>query len=112
MPIYEYHCPANGQTVEVLHGMNDRMNTWGKVCALAGIDVGDTAPDEPVERLLFPVGLSTPASDSKLKEMGFTKLVRRDSGVYENVTASENESRYVQAGDPSTMPNFKKKIKD
>jgi hypothetical protein len=52
MPTYEYHCPTNGQTVEVRHGMNEMLNTWGEVCKQAGITPGDTAMATPVERLI------------------------------------------------------------
>jgi hypothetical protein len=44
--------------------------------------------------------------------MGFSKLVKRDDGVYENVTASDKESRVVKAGDRSTYPDFKSKVGD
>jgi len=39
-------------------------------------------------------------------------LVKRDQGVYENVTATGKESRYMQADKPETMPNLKGKISD
>lgn len=112
MPIYEYLCPANGQTVEVVHGMSERLANWGELCKAAGLDPGSTATESPVERLLFAPGVSTPASDTKLKEMGFTKLVKRDTGVYENVTASGDEKRYMTAGDATSLPQLHKKIKD
>ena len=50
--------------------------------------------------------------NSTLKEKGFTKLVKRDEGVYENVTASGDEARYMIAGDASTVPHLHKKIRD
>jgi predicted nucleic acid-binding Zn ribbon protein len=112
MPVYEYYCPANGLSLEVVHPITATLKTWGEVCDAIGRALGDTPADAAVERLLFAPGVCTPASDSKLKEMGFTKLVRRDSGVYENVTASGGESRYMKADDPSTMPHLKKKISD
>ncbi len=112
MPVYEYLCPANGEMVEIVHSMKERIQTWGELCSRAGLDAGQTPEESPVERLLFAPGVTTPASNSKLKEMGFTKLVRRDSGVYENVTASGTESKYMVAGDNSTMPHFKNKITD
>lgn len=112
MPVYEYCCEANGKSVEVVHSMRDRITTWGELCALAKVDPGDTPADTPVEKLLFAPGISAPAGNSKLKEMGFTKLVKRDTGVYENVTATGAESRYMNAGDASTMPDLKRKISD
>lgn len=112
MPVYEYHCPANGRTLEVLHPMTETVTTWGRLCELAGIEPGQTAPDTPVEKRIGAPGICAPVGDSKLKELGFTKLVRRDQGVYENVTATGGESRYMKAGDPSTLPHLKKKISD
>ncbi|MCX7718682.1 MAG: hypothetical protein N2111_09835 [Candidatus Sumerlaeaceae bacterium] len=112
MPVYEYMCPANGVTVEVLHGMNERIEKWGDLCARAGLEPGSTPPDAPVERLLYAPGVTAPIGDSKLKELGFTKLVKRDDGVYENVTATGGESRYMKAGDRSTLPHLHKKIRD
>ena len=44
--------------------------------------------------------------------MGFTKLVKRDDGVYENVTARDGDSRYVVRDKTDTLPNLKKTIRD
>jgi predicted nucleic acid-binding Zn ribbon protein len=51
MPTYDYVCEANGRVVEVKHRMSERLATWGELCALAGVDCGDTADDAPVQRL-------------------------------------------------------------
>ena len=112
MPVYEYHCPENGLSAEVYHGMNDAIRTWGELCERLGAPLGDTPADSPVERLIYPVGVKTPKGDSELKNMGFTKLVKRDTGVYENVTRTGSEARYMNAGDNSTLPNLKGKITD
>ena len=103
MPVYEYYCSANGKSVETLHSMKESISTWGELCDKAKIEIGDTPPDAKVERLVFPTGISTPAGDSHLK---------RDKGVYENVTATDDEKRYMKAGDPSSLPHFSKKIED
>ncbi|MGB1884432.1 MAG: hypothetical protein ACPHUF_11040 [Gammaproteobacteria bacterium] len=52
MPLYEYHCETNGQTVEVVHKMSERYETWGELCAGAEIEVGDTPADTPIQRLI------------------------------------------------------------
>jgi hypothetical protein len=52
MPHYEYRCAANGRTVEVRHPMTQHFETWGEVAGAAGLDVGDTPADAPVERLM------------------------------------------------------------
>jgi predicted nucleic acid-binding Zn ribbon protein len=71
MPYYEYRCGANGQTVEVRHGMDERLETWGELVGRAGADPGDTAADEPVERLMSaPVALTGSGADQR-PESGF-----------------------------------------
>ena len=66
-----------------------------------------------VRRLICPpMTIRSATSDSDLKGMGFTKLVKRDKGVYENVTAADGESRIFEAGKPETLPDLRKKIKD
>jgi hypothetical protein len=52
MPTYDYRCEANGKVVEVRHGMNETLATWGELCALAGIEPGDTPRDASVQRLI------------------------------------------------------------
>jgi hypothetical protein len=112
MPIYAYFCGANGATVEVMHSMREDLSTWGEVCDRTGRELEGTPPDAAVERVLFPCGIAAPAGDAKLKELGFTKLVRRDKGVYENVTAHDGEKRYMTSNDPSSVPNFSKRVRD
>ena len=57
MPTYEYYCEVNDQTLEVLHGMNDTISTWGGLCRVAEIELGGTPEDSPVERKLSAVSL-------------------------------------------------------
>jgi hypothetical protein len=52
MPTYEYHCPANGKTIEVWHRMNHSVVSWGELCELASIDPGETQASSPVNRLI------------------------------------------------------------
>ena len=52
MPTYEYYCPSNQQTLEVMHGMSRAVSTWGELCELAEASPGKTAADTPVEKLL------------------------------------------------------------
>ena len=60
MPYYEYRCGANGRTLEVRHPMSDRLGTWEELARAAGVDLGSTAPDAPVERLMSaPVPMTT-----------------------------------------------------
>ncbi len=112
MPVYEYYCPAAKTAIEVEHSITESFETWGELCRRAGTDPGDTPADSPVEKLLFASGIATPKTNADLKNLGFTKLVKRDTGVYENVTATGGESRYMNAGDSSTLPDIKRKISD
>ena len=54
----------------------------------------------PVVRLIpRSIGVVAVKSAAELKNLGFSKLVRRDSGVYENVTAGSGEKRIVDANE-------------
>jgi len=61
---------------------------------------------QPVERLISLVGVSVPKTNAELRDMGFTKLERRDDGVYENVTRRKGDSRYMERGKADTVPNI------
>jgi hypothetical protein len=52
VPTYDYRCDFNGKVIEVKHPMNERALTWGELCAIAGLDTGDTPLDSPVEKLI------------------------------------------------------------
>ncbi|MBX2851088.1 MAG: hypothetical protein KTR15_05000 [Phycisphaeraceae bacterium] len=52
MPTYEYYCPANHKTLEVMHSMSRSVTTWGELCELSDTQPGKTASSEPVEKLL------------------------------------------------------------
>jgi hypothetical protein len=66
----------------------------------------------PVCKLVSRININTPRTNSELKDLGFTKLVRRDDGVYENVTARGGDSRYMVRGRPETLPDVKKTVSD
>lgn len=112
MPAYDYFCDANQQTVEVQHSMQVKLNTWGELCYAAQIPLGNTDPAAPVRKIIRAPHVATPVGNSRLKEKGFTKLVKRDDGVYENVTRTNSESRYFRHDDPGSMPDLKRKISD
>jgi putative FmdB family regulatory protein len=104
MPVYEYEHQGDpcrlGKVFEVEQPITDDALKHCPECGGA------------LTRLISRVFVSTPTGNSQLKNMGFTKLVRRDNGVYENVTATGSESRYFEAGKPETMPDLKRKISD
>ena len=100
MPVYEYEhtedpCPM-GRIFEVTQSLEE--NPLGK-CPQCG---------RPIKKLISLVGVSTPKTNSELRDLGFTKLVKRDDGVYENVTPRKGDSQYMERGKPETVPNVAK----
>ncbi len=113
MPRYDYQCAANGRILEVTHGIDTTLSTWGELCKMVGILAGDTPLDAPVEKVFRTAPMAnTPKGDSWLKNQGFTKLVKRSDGTYENVTRTGTEKRFLDPKDPSSMPHLHKKISD
>ncbi len=66
----------------------------------------------PVQKIISQINISCPRTNGELRDLGFTKLVKRDDGVYENVTARDGDSRYMQRGKPDTIPDLSKTIGD
>ena len=104
MPIYEYE--HEGKPCD-----------WGKV-----FEFKQSIQDDPLQRcpncsgpvrkLISSTFINTPKTNSELRDLGFTKLVKRDDGVYENVTARDGESKVMHKDKPETFPNLKKTIRD
>ena len=104
MPVYEYeHIGKSCQLGKVFEWEQRITEDALAKCPECG---------KAVKRLISASHLSFPKGTTDLKGHGFTKLVRRDKGVYENVTATGNESKMVNLGDHGTYPDFKKKIGD
>ena len=51
MPTYDYRCDSNQMVVEVQHSMKETIKTWAELAQLAGLELGDTPADAPVQRL-------------------------------------------------------------
>ncbi|MBW1812565.1 MAG: zinc ribbon domain-containing protein [Deltaproteobacteria bacterium] len=104
MPLYEYEHLDNvcqlGKIFEIQHPMSDKDLTHCPEC------------NGPIRKIISRINISTPKTNSELKDLGFTKLVKRDDGVYENVTARDGDSKYVHRDKPETLPNLKKTISD
>lgn len=105
MPVYEYeHCddtPCSlGRVFEITQSMADKELVRCPHCG------------GKVKKLLSLASINTPKTNAELRDLGFTKLVKRDDGVYENVTRRGGESRYMEKGKPETMPNLNKTIRD
>ena len=104
MPVYEYEhqdepCPL-GKVMEIEQAIQDEVLTHCPNCG------------GPLRKLISFCYIRSPRGDSELRDKGFTKLVRRDSGVYENVTARNGDSRLVHLDNPKTLPNLRKTIRD
>jgi putative FmdB family regulatory protein len=104
MPIYEYEHENKGcglgQIFEVRQSISDPILKACPQCRA------------PVRKLISRPNISTPRTNTELKDLGFTKLVKRDDGVYENVTARDGDSKFVHRDRPETLPNLKKTISD
>lgn len=104
MPVYEYEhleepC-LKGCLFEVNQSIHDSVLTQCPVCG------------GPVRKLISSINIHVPKTNSELRDLGFTKLVKRDNGVYENVTARNGDCRMVVRDKPDTLPDLKKTIKD
>ena len=111
MPCYSYFCETNQKLVLVEHPMDTVLRTWGEVCYVKQLPVeGD--PSAPVKKIITPPNISITPSNAELKSLGFTKLVKRDEGVYENLTALDHEERYMVSGNAESIPDLKSKISD
>lgn len=104
MPIYEYEhsdqfCSL-GKAFDVTQSVHDATLTSCPQCG------------RPVRKLISLSNINTPKTNTELRDQGFTKLVRRDKGIYENVTPRDGESKVMYHDKPETCPNLKGTIKD
>lgn len=104
MPIYEYEhvqrtCKL-GKVFDIKQRLDDDPLTQCPQCA------------GPVQKIMSRTNISCPKTNTELRDLGFTKLVKRDDGVYENVTARGEDSRYMERGKPNTIPDLSKTIGD
>lgn len=51
MPSFDFHCAANGQTIEVMLKMHEVIATWGELCERKGLPLGDTPAEAPIEKV-------------------------------------------------------------
>jgi hypothetical protein len=104
MPVYEYEhrdTPCDlGQIFECEQSMQSRALNRCPRCG------------GPVKKIVSRIFVSCPKTNGELRDMGFTKLVKRDDGVYENVTARNGDSRYMVRGKSETVPDLSKTISD
>ena len=104
MPVYEYEhlkepCTL-GKVFDYKQSIQDEQLTHCPQCS------------EPVKKIISSINISCPKTNGELRDLGFTKLIKRDDGVYENVTARGSDSRYMVKGKPDTIPDLSKTIRD
>jgi len=105
VPIYEYEhvekriC-SRSKIFEIKQSINDSPLEKCPYCGMA------------ICKLISHSNISTPKTNSELRDLGFSKLVKKDDGVYENVTARKGESKYMIKGKPETMPHLHNIIRD
>jgi putative FmdB family regulatory protein len=104
MPVYEYEHQGKactlGKVFDFRQTISDKQLTRCPQCC------------RPVQKIISHINISCPKTNSELRDLGFTKLVKRDDGVYENVTARDGDSRYMVKGKPETIPNLNKTISE
>jgi putative FmdB family regulatory protein len=104
MPVYEYeHQKKACKLGKVFDLQQSLIDEPLKKCPHCG---------EPVQKIVSRINVSVPKSNRELRDLGFTKLVKRDDGIYENVTARDRDSRYMERGRPETIPDLSKTISD
>ena len=104
MPVYEYEhiegACEKGAVIEVKQSLDDAPLARCPHC------------NGPLQRIMSAPFISAPKTNSELRDLGFTKLVKRDDGVYENVTRRGGDHRYMQKNKPETIPDLSKTIAD
>jgi predicted nucleic acid-binding Zn ribbon protein len=66
----------------------------------------------PVTRAVTAALIRSRKFTCELKDMGFTKLVRVDDGIFENVTRRPGDEKYVDRRRPETFPDLNRTVKD
>jgi len=88
MPVYEYEHieePCHrGKMFDVTQSIHDKALSKCPDCAGA------------VRKLISRTSISTPKSNRELRDLGFTKLVKRDDGVYENVRQTRKRPEFIK----------------
>jgi putative FmdB family regulatory protein len=104
MPVYEYEHQEEpctlGKVFDYKQTISEKQLTRCPQCS------------GPVQKIISRINISCPKSNSELRDLGFTKLVKRDDGVYENMTARGGDSRYMVKGKPATIPDLSKTISE
>ena len=104
MPVYEYEHQGGpctlGKVFDYKQTISEKQLTRCPHCS------------GPVQKIISRINISCPKTNSELRDLGFTKLVKRDDGVYENMTARDGDSRYMVKGKSETIPNLSKTISE
>ena len=104
MPVYEYEHQEEPCTLGKVFDYKQTISAKQLTCC--------PHCSGPVQKIISRINISCPKTNSELRDLGFTKLVKRDDGVYENMTARGGDSRYMVKGKPETIPNLAKTISE
>jgi putative FmdB family regulatory protein len=85
MPFYDYRCPTCGNTVELLHGIDDQAARTHEGCG------------GQLERLYSPTSVH-------FKGSGWAKLERRESGATSTGASPTSPSTPTPTTDPKPKP--------
>jgi len=104
MPVYEYEHQEEPCTLGKVFDYKQPISAKQLTCC--------PHCSGPVQKIISRINISCPKTNSELRDLGFTKLVKRDDGVYENMTARGKDRRYMVKGKPETIPNLAKTISE
>ncbi|MFH1422193.1 MAG: zinc ribbon domain-containing protein [Planctomycetota bacterium] len=89
MPFYNYEHTGEtcklGKEFTIMQSINEPPLTKCPECG------------KEIKRLFSNIQISVKKSNRELKNLGFKKYVRRDKGIYEDVTADTKENKIVDA---------------
>ncbi len=96
MPRYDYepvdgHCSFCGGRFELAQSMSEPALTECPMC------------DKKVRRLISAPALKIERSNAELRDLGFTKLQKRQDGTYENLTPRPGEPKIVDPRKPGGL---------
>lgn len=81
MPLYDYHCEANGRTIEVEHPWSLELKTWGELLDFTNLENDGTPREARIERWI-----------------GLPKIVRQRTEQDEDEDSKERERQFARRG--------------
>jgi hypothetical protein len=99
--------------LELTHPIARTVTTWAELCDRTEAVAGNKPPGTPVRKIIRTAPTTNkPMEEPTIRNTGFNKLVKRDEGVYENITRSGSDKRDVSADDPASLRDIAAKLPD